>query len=293
MPSHKPFQPWLYALGSRIRQTSLSDMASDAALMAAAAVDTCKLLDTPSLCVNFDLTLWAEAAGCGTDWSAGSPRVQPGGSADPNPDQLRECERVSTLTAAIKRAKGALPQRPIACAIPGPAVLAQHLAIEPPFSRMDQFTVGELLTEFATVLCEHKVDRILVVEPNSLDDAALEPWVEAKHYAKIAKLAAHYTIQTTLLCPNASLNERQTTQFDAADAVVARADQIASAVFAHAEKGVPVAGFGTGNTKLPEQLQELEPGSYFLTTDADLAPECDIAAVQQDLATIRAYLSDG
>ncbi len=267
-------------------------MASDASLMAAAAVDTCKLLNTPSVCINFDLTLWAEASGCSTDWSAGSPLVQPGGSEDPNPDRVRECERVSTLAAAIKRAHGALPQQPIVCAIPGPAVLAQHLALAQPFSRMDQFTVGELLTEFATVLCEHKVDRILVVEPNGLDDAALEPWVAAKHYAKIAKLAAHYTVQTTLLCPNASLSEPQLIQFDSADAVVADADQIASAVFAHAEKGVPVAGFGTGNIKLPEQLQELEPGSYFLTTDADLAPECDIAAVQQDLATIRAYLSD-
>lgn len=284
------FVPWLYAVGSSIRQVSLRDMASDASLLASAVIDSGKLFNLPVLCMNFDLTLWGEAAGCATDWEAVPPCIAQGGAPDPNPDAVRESVRITTLVDAIARVKGAMPQHPVACAIAGPATLAKLLEFEQPVSRMGQFTVGELITEYVNVLCENKIDNVVVVEGRSIDDEALVPWVAGGHYARIAKLADHYSVATTLLCPQASLSDEQLAEFDSLTYVVAQPNATVAANFAHAAKGVCVAGFGTGGVTVPAGLDALEQGSYFLTTPWDLGPDSDFASIQQDIATVSAFL---
>ena len=286
------FVPWLYAIGSSIRQVSLRDMAGDASLLASAVIDSGKLFNLPVLCMNFDLTLWGEAAGCATDWEAAPPCMAAGGSPDPNPDAVRESLRITTLVDAIARVKGAMPALPLACAIPGPATLAKLLEFDQPVSRMDQFTVGELITEYVNVLCENKIDNVVIVEDPSIDDDALGPWVAGGHYARIAKLTDHYSVATTLLSPQASLSEAQVQEFDSLTYVVARPDATIAADFAHAAKGVCVDGFGTGGVTLPAGLDALERGSYFLTTSWDLGPDSDFASIQQDIATVSSFLED-
>jgi uroporphyrinogen-III decarboxylase len=118
------FIPWLYATTAHIRQVTLRDMAFDAVTMVAGVIDAAKLFQAPALCLNFNLTLWAEAAGCTTDWDQTPPRVQTGGSPDPNPDTARNSARITTLVDAAKRVKGASPQHPLICAIAGPATMA-------------------------------------------------------------------------------------------------------------------------------------------------------------------------
>ncbi|MGI9324564.1 MAG: uroporphyrinogen decarboxylase family protein [Pseudomonadales bacterium] len=284
------FIPWHYAIAANIRQVSLQEMAVDAQLMASAVIDSAKLFNPPALCMNFDPTLWAEAAGCATDWGSLSPCTMPGGSADPNPDLVRECPRVTTLIDAIQRVKGTLPQQPLACAMAGPATIAYSLEIGQPASTMDQFTVGELITEYVNVLCEHRIDNLVVIESANIEDHELAPWVASKQYSRIAKLANHYSVDTTLLCPQASLNEEQIREFDAFTFVVANAEQTIQAKLTHAIKGITVDGFGSGHVTLPSGLDALQKGQYFLTARWDLDPESDFANVQQDIATVTSFL---
>ena len=284
------FVPWLYAIGSSVRNVSLRDMAEDPVAMASAVVDSSKLFKTTMVCVNFDPTLWAEAAGCGTDWQA-MPTTAPGGSADPNPDAVKEAPRIATLVDAIARVKGALPNQPVSCAMPGPATLASVLELGIPPARMDQFTVGELAGEFASVLCEAQVDNIVIVEDPRCDEDALAPWVESGQYARIAKLTDHYSVASTLLCPQLSLTQAHIAEFDSLTYVVAESGSTAAAHFDHAIKGFCVEGFGTGNVKATGELGALEPDSYFLTTRWDLDPDTDLADIQQDIATVQELLA--
>ena len=265
-------------------------MAFDPSSMASGVIDCGKLFNLPVLCINFDPTLWGEAAGCATDWDTSPPSIAAGGSTDPNPDSVRDSARIATLITAIGRVKGAMPQHPLACAIAGPATIAKFLELDHPASRMDQFTVGELISEYVNVLCENDIDNIVIVEDPQISDDALAPWVEGKHYARIAKLANHYVKQTTLLCPQASLNEEQTREFDSLTYVVAQADTIINADLGHAMKGVSLEGFGTGDVVLPPGLEALENGSYFLTTPTDLDPKSDFTDIQKDIATIASFL---
>ena len=278
------FVPWLYAIGAQVRQVSAHDMAFDPAVMASAVVDTAKLFSLPILCAGFDLTLWAEAAGCTTDWDAPIPQSVAGGSPDPNPDTVRESERITTLVEAIPRIKGAITDRPLACAITGPATLCQLLELDPS-SRMDQFTVGELITEFVTVLCENDVDNVVIVEAGQ-NDPALAPWVSGKQYSRIAKLANHYNKATTVLCAQASLTEEQVAEFDQLTYVVADPDTTIAADLQNAIKGVAVADFGTGAASMPEGIDQLTANSYFLTTAGDVDAGCTIEDIQADIATV-------
>jgi hypothetical protein len=284
------FVPWLYAIAATIRQVDLREMASNASSMASGVVASGKLFNSPVLCMNFDPTLWAEAAGCTTDWDNYPPSIAAGGSPDPNPDSVRDSARVTTLITAIERVKGTMPQHPLACAITGPATIAKFLELDQPASRMDQFTVGELISEYVNVLCENKIDNVVIVEDPQIDDDALAPWVEGKHYSRIAKLANHYAVQTTLVCPQASLNDEQTREFDSLTYVIARADKTIEAGLRHAIKGLSVEGFGTGGVALPSGIDALETGSYFLTTPTDLDPESDFTNIQKDIATISSFL---
>ena len=285
------FVPWLYAVGSKIRQVSLREMALDGSLMASAVVDSGKLFNSPVLCLNFDPTLWGEAAGCSVDWDLSPPCVAPGGSADPNPDLVRDSVRVATLVQAIERVKGAMPNHPLACAMAGPATMARLLEIDHPASRMDQFTVGELITEYVNVLCENKIANVVIVESAGAGDEELAPWVDGNHYSRIAKLTDHYSVEATLLCTQASLNDEQVQEFDSLTYVVGQPDKTIEAALTHAVKGVAVEGFGTGSVSLPSGIDALEPGSYFLTTPWDLDPESDFTNVQQDIATATSFLA--
>jgi hypothetical protein len=285
------FVPWLYAIAAKIRQVSLREMALDASVMAAAVIDSGKLFNSPVLCMNFDPTLWGEAAGCSTNWEGALPLIEPGGSPDPNPDAVRESVRVTTLVEAIGRVKGAMPQSKLVCAVAGPATIARLLEFENPVSRMDQFTVGELVTEFVTVLCENKIDNVILVEDAQIDDHALAPWVEGKQYSRIARLADHYSAETTLLCPQASLDEDQTREFDAFTYVVGQPEKTIQAKLTNAAKGLVVSGFGTGSVSLPAGLETLEEGGYFLTTAEDLDAEADFSEIQLDIATVTAFLN--
>lgn len=284
------FAPWFYAIASNIRQVGLREMALDASLMASGVIDSSKLFNPPVLCMNFDPTLWAEAAGCSTDWECVPPSIKSGGSPDPNPDSVRESARITTLIEAIERVKGTMPQQALGCAMAGPATMAKFLELDQPVSPMDQFTVGELITEYVNVLCENRITNIAVVEDAQIDDQALAPWVEGKHYTKIAKLANHYSVETTLLCPQASLNDEQTREFDSLTYVVTKADRVIGADLNHALKGIPVDGFGTGRVSLPAGLEALKKGSYFLTTLWDLDPESDFTNIQKDIATVSSFL---
>ena len=60
--------------------------------------------------------------------------------------------------------------------------------------------------------------------------------------------------------------------------------------FAHAVKGVAVNGFGSGSVAVPESLDALEGGAYFLTTPWDLCPDCDLTDVKHDFASIASFL---
>ena len=266
-------------------------MAVDASLMASAVVDSGKLFNAPSLCMNFDPTLWGEAAGCTTDWNAIPPSIAPGGSPDPNPDSVRESNRVTTLVKAIERVKGAMPQHTLTCAMAGPATLAKFLEFDQAPSRMDQFTVGELITEYINILCENKIGNVIIMEEAGIDDAALAPWINGDHYSKIAKLADHYSTETTLLCPQASLSDEQVREFDSLTYVIGQADKTMEASFTHATKGFAVDGFGSGSVVLPAGLEDLTQGSYFLTTQWDLDPASDFTSIQQDIATVRMFLN--
>jgi len=284
------FVPWLYAIAAKIRQVDLREMAADPAVMASAVIDSGKLFGTPMLCMNFDPTLWGEAAGCSTDWDSSPPCIAAGGSADPNPDLVRESARIATLINAIERVKGAMPQRQVACAIAGPATIAGFLELGHPVSRMDQFTVGELVTEYVNVLCEARIDNIVIVEGPQIDDDALAPWVEGNHYSRIAKLANHYSAATTLLCPQASLTVEQTREFDSLTYVVAQVERTIEADLSHAGKGLMVGGFGSGSVTIPRGLDALEDGGYFLTTPWDLDPESDFTDIQNDIAAVSSFL---
>lgn len=281
------FVPWLHAIGATLRQTSLQALAGDPAAMASAVVDTAKLFNTPVVCANFDHSLWAEAAGCSTDWGGALPVTAPGGSADPNPDAVRGSERLTTLIQALERIKGAMPQAPLACAVTGPATLCQLLQLDAS-SRLDQFTVGELMTEFVTILCENPVDHVIIAEGADLDDAALAPWMAGKHYSRIAKLAQHYDKATTGLCPSASLSDDQLAELNQLTYVIGEPSATIGAELANATKGIAVTGFGTGAVALPESLDQLADGSYFLTTAGDADPTSEIEAIQADLAAIAA-----
>ncbi len=286
------FVPWLYAIGSKIRQVGLREMTLDASVMALGVIDSGKLFKPPAACVNFDTTLWAEAVGCTVDRGDGLPTVESGGSADTNPGLVRGAERITTLLEAIGRIKGALINHQIVCAIPGPATLANHLGVPSPTSRMDQFIVGELLTEFVNILCENGIENILVLEGPDRDDEDLLPWIEGNHYSRIMKLTEHYALETTLLCPRATLTDLQTEAFDGFTYVAANAQRTVAASFENASKAITVNGFGTGNATIPEGVVELESGSYLLTTEWDLDPSHDFTDIQNDIATIQNFLEE-
>ena len=286
------FVPWLYAMGSKIRQVSLREMTLDASVMASGVIDSARLFNSPVACVNFDTTLWAEAVGCSVDRSGTLPIVESGGSADTNPDLVREAEQILTIKDAISRVKGALASHQVVCAIPGPATLAAHLAIPSPGTKMDQFIVGELLTEFVNILCENEIDNILVLEGPELSDDDLKPWVEGNHYSRIVKLAEHYAVETMLLCPQATLTEDQAQVFDAFTYVAGNPESIVSADFENAVKAVCVAGFGTGSVAIPEGVAELQFGTYILTTGWDLDVSHDFTDIQNDIAEIQDFLEE-
>ena len=286
------FSPWLYAIGSKIRQVRLREMALDANVMASGVIDSGKLFNPPAVCVNFDTTIWAEAVGCTVNRDDDPPKVESGGSTDANPDLVREAEQITTLKKAISRIQGALTNHQIVCAIPGPATLASSLGISPPASKMDQFIVGELLTEFVNVLCESEIDNILVLEGSDRDDEDLQPWIEGNHYSRIAKLAEHYVVETTLLCPRATLTDMQIQAFDGFTYVAANPYSTISASFENAAKAISVGGFGTGNAIIPDGVEALEPGSYLLTTEWDLDPSHDFTDIQKDIATIKTFLEE-
>ena len=285
------FVPWLYTTAAGIRQVSLRDMAFDAAVMAAGVIDAARLFQSPVLCLNFDLTLWAEAAGCTTNWGQVPPRVETGGSADPNPDTVRDSARITAVVDAAKRIKGAMPQHPLVCAIAGPATMASYLELDSAPSAMDQYVVAELITEYVNLLCENQIDNIVIVEDANIDDSALATWVIGKQYSRIAKLADHYAVATTLLCAQASLNNAQVTEFDSLTYVIAQTDKTVEASFVHAVKGLAVDNFGTGSVSLPAGLDALEPGSYFLTTAQDLEPNKEFSNIQKDISTINSFLT--
>lgn len=286
------FVPWLYAMGSKIRQVSLLDMTLDASLMASGVIDSARLFNPPVACVNFDTTLWAEAVGCSVDRSGALPKVESGGSADTNPDLVREAEQILILKDAIGRVKGALAGYQVVCAIPGPATLASHLAIASPATKMDQFTVGELLTEFINILCESEVENVLVLEGPELRDDDLEPWIEGNHYSRIVKLAEHYAVETMLLCPQATLLEEQVRAFDGFTYVAGNPESTVSANFENAMKAVAIGNFGTGNATIPEGVSELQSGSYILTTGWDLDPSHDFTNIQNDITAVQAFLEE-
>ena len=286
------FVPWLYAMGSKIRQVNLREMALDASVMASGAIDSAKLFNLPVACVNFDTTLWAEAVGCSVDRDGAFPMVESGGSADTNPDLVREADQVIILKDAISRVKGALASHQVVCAIPGPAALAIDLAIPSPATKKDQFIVGELLTEFVNVLCENGIDNILVLEGPELSDDDLEPWIEGNHYSRIVKLTKHYAVETTLLCPQATLTEEQIQAFDDFTYVAANPESTVMADFENAVKAVYVDGFGTGSVAIPEGVSELQFGNYILTTGWDLDVSHDFTDIQNDIAEIQDFLEE-
>lgn len=286
------FTPWLYAIGTKIRQVSLREMAQDASVMAAGAIGSAKLFKTHSVCVNFDTTLWAEIVGCTVNREIDPPNVEKGGSPNSNPDEVRVSDFVKTLVEAIGRVKGALPEYEVLCAICGPATLAGYLEVSAPVSRTDQFTIGELLTEFVNILCENNIQNIVILEDEHIGDDELIPWIEGGHYARIAKLAQHYAVETTFLCSAATLNEQQLEAFDLFTYVAGDAKSTIRAKFENAIKAVSVGDFGTGNVTIPEGLEELDSGSYMVTTEWDLDPSHEFEDIQSDVATIRAFLEE-
>jgi hypothetical protein len=156
---------------------------------------------------------------------------------------------------------------------------------------MDQFIVAELITEYVNLLCENKIDNIVIVEDAETEEAALATWVEGKQYSRIAKLADHYAVATTLLCVQASLNKAQVTEFDSLTYVIAQTDKTIEANIAHAIKGLAVESFGSGGVSLPTSLDALKPNSYFLTTTQDLDTNKEFSNIQKDITTINSFLT--
>ena len=285
------FAPWLYGSASAIRQVSLRDMALDGSLMAAGVIDNARLFNLPYVCVNFDSALWGEVAGCDINWEGDSPSVNIGGSEDPNPDTVRDAPRIQVLIEAIERVRGTLPEKKICCVIAGPATMGKYLEFGGQPSSLDQFTVSELITEYVNILCENKVDNIIITEDHTIDDSALAPWVEGSHYSRIAKLANHYSAETTLLCPNASLDESQIAEFDSLTYVIGDPNETIKATLPQSTKGLIVDNFGTGKASLPLDIESVESGTYFLTTSGDLGVTVDLAMIQKDIEVISSQLS--
>ena len=286
------FTPWLYAIASKIRQVSLQEMTYDAGVMAAGVIDSGKLFKPPAICINFDTTLWAEAVGCVVNRDSDQPIVEPGGSADPNPDTIRESKLIVALLEVIGRVKGTMVNSQIVCAIPGPATLANHLDIPSPITKSDQFIIGELITEYVNILCSNNVENILILERPNRNDEDLSQWIEGNHYARIVKLAEHYTVETTLLCPGASMNELQVKAFDGFTYVAGNPVGTMSAPFENAAKAISVCNFGTGKVTIPEGVEKLARGSYLLTTEWDLDPSCDFKDIQSDIAVVSEFLEE-
>tara|TARA_A100001037_G_scaffold283284_1_gene288629 strand:+ start:1459 stop:2241 length:783 start_codon:yes stop_codon:yes gene_type:complete len=259
--------------------------------MASSVIDTAKLFDLAVVSVNLDVTLWAEASGCEINWDKGSPEIS-GVPEDPDLDSIKESPRVLALTEVIDRVKGALPKKQLACAIPGPATLCKLLGLsnkEP--SAMDQFLVSELITEYVTILCEAKIDNIIINEDNSVNDTDLSVWVNDHQYRRISKLANHYSITTTLLSSTASLCDAQLEEFNELTFVIGKPDRTVEAAFPNAIKGIIINNFGTGTADLPDNISKLESGTYFLTTAGDLPSGTDLSDIKRDIATVSSHWS--
>jgi hypothetical protein len=291
--SRAGFIPWIYGPAARVRSTTLEKLAASPLEMSLAAADCAKLFDLDVVSVNLDPTVWLEAAGCDVQWRESGPAVSGVRESLLNPEAIANADRPQVVLEAIDRVRGALPAaKLIACGSVGPATLALALGLESPLDRMDEFMVGEFITEAVKLICSKPIDLLVVMEDDSAGDDNLSYWSSKGHYSRIQRMAHYFSKSIILLARSASSIKGDDPQFNEYDGLVVGSAGPTEAAGPHAKpvQGIVVPEFGTGHCN-PEQVEPLpEAGTCFLTHSWDLAADTDLGSLQRDIGAVRSMI---
>ena len=168
------FIPWIYSVAAKVRSITLEKMASRPIEMSLAVTECARLFGQQVVSVNLDPTVWLEAVGCQVEWRKSGPAIIGVRDSLPNPEEIADADQAKVGLEAIDRVRGALPPgNLVACGAIGPATLAWSLGLDAQPARMEEFMVGELVTEIARLVCSKPIDLLVVMEDVPVSNDAL------------------------------------------------------------------------------------------------------------------------
>ena len=194
---------------------------------------------------------------------------------------------------AIERVRGALPaEKLIACGSVGPATLAHCLELDVRPDRMEEFMVGEFITEAVKLICSKPIDLLVGMEDDFTCDDILGYWSSKGHYSRIQRMAHYFSKAVILLARSASSFKWDDSEFNEYDGLIAGLAKPIDAAGPPAKpvRGIVVPQFGTGHCN-PKQVEPLpEAGTCFLTHSWDLAADTDLGDLQKDITAVRNFI---